>query len=383
MPRNGSGTYIRTDGVRTGATVFQQEAAAAIDIEAVNLDIEATDMGTALTASIANDGQTPILANLPMSTFKHTGVGAATAATDYLRADQGQNQSPNWGGTFGGTANALTCTLAPAISAFTAGLVIRGIAASAPTGAANLTANAVGPANIRKKLAGGLVALTGGEWATGDVLEFTSNGTVLVLSDKSEWQSSAALTSAATVDLATSTGEYVAISGSTGPITSLGTLPAGVTRVLRFASTPTLTYNAASLILPGGASITAAAGDMAVFISEGAGNWRCVAYTKASGGAIVGGMPWTTTSGSFNAATGSGYLVDTSGGTSIATLPAAPATGESVFFSDMAGTFNINALTIARNSLKIMGLAEDMTVNTQYVAFGLVYSGATNGWRFA
>lgn len=383
MPRNGSGTYVRSDGVRTGATVYQQEEAASIDILSVNLDAVDQDAADAMTASIANDGQTPILDNLPMSGFKHTGVAAATAATDYLRADQGQGISgPSWGGTFGGTANALTCTLAPAITAYTAGLVIRGIAASANTGATTVNSNAVGTVAVRKMLASGLVALTGGEWVTGDALEFVSNGTVLILQNKPEWQPSAALTSAATLDLSTTTGEYALVNGSTGPITALGTLPAGTLRVLRFASTPTLTYNATSLILPGSANIVAAAGDIAWLLSEGAGNWRCVSYVRASGASVLpGGLSWTTTSGSFSPTSGNGYLVDTSGGTSTATLPASPNTGEQIMFADMAGTFQTNALTIGRASLKIMGLSEDLIVNTQYAAFGLVYSGATNGWR--
>ena len=290
IPRNGSGVYTRTDGTYVGATVFQQEDAAGIDIEAVNLDTEAQDMADALTQSISNDGQTPILANLPMSGFKHTGVAAATAATDYLRADQGQSGGPSWAGTFGGTANALTATLAPIITAYTAPLIIRGIIAASNTTSATFNGNAVGEITIKKKLASGKVALTGGEMIIGTVAEFVSDGTDLILSDKPEWQPGAALTSAATIDLATTTGEYCLVNGATGPVTALGTLPAGTLRVLRFGSTPTLTHNATSLILPGAANIVAAAGDIGWFISEGAGNWRCVSYVRASGAAVVGGV---------------------------------------------------------------------------------------------
>jgi hypothetical protein len=46
------------------------------------------DIADALTASIANDGQTPILANLPMSGFKHTGAADATATGQYLTYGQ-------------------------------------------------------------------------------------------------------------------------------------------------------------------------------------------------------------------------------------------------------------------------------------------------------
>ncbi len=99
-------------------------------------------------------------------------------------------------------------------------------------------------------------------------------------------------------------------------------------------------------------------------------------------GAPAAGVTWSAISADpAPAVSGTGYLCDTSGGAFTLTLPAAPGVGAVVYFADAAGTFNTNNLTIGRNSLKIMGLASDMTVNTQYAAAGLVYQGATNGWR--
>lgn len=95
------------------------------------------------------------------------------------------------------------------------------------------------------------------------------------------------------------------------------------------------------------------------------------------------GMTWSHVTGNTSAATANGYSCDTSGGAFTLTLPGSPSAGEVVAFTDGAGTFNTNPLTIGRNSLKIMGLAEDMTVNTQYAGAQLVYDGATNGWRLA
>lgn len=81
--------------------------------------------------------------------------------------------------------------------------------------------------------------------------------------------------SASTVDLgAVTTGDYFHISGTT-TITAFGTVAAGIKRLLVFDGVLTLTHNATSLILPGGADITTAAGDVFEFVSEGAGNWRC------------------------------------------------------------------------------------------------------------
>src|SRR5574340_200191 len=105
---------------------------------------------------------------------------------------------------------------------------------------------------------------------------------------KREQSQGTATASAATIDLgAITTGSYLHITGTTGPITSFGTVAAGVERILVFDSTPTITHNATSMILLGGASRTLAAGDVSVFRSEGSGNWREVAYQPANGS---GGM---------------------------------------------------------------------------------------------
>lgn len=86
--------------------------------------------------------------------------------------------------------------------------------------------------------------------------------------------------SAATVDLgAINDGSYVNITGTT-TITSFGTIAAGVERTLLFADALTLTHDAAKIILPGAANIVTVAEDVAVFVSEGAGLWRCKSYQR-------------------------------------------------------------------------------------------------------
>lgn len=93
------------------------------------------------------------------------------------------------------------------------------------------------------------------------------------------------IASAATADLATATGDWVDVTGTT-TITALGTASAGVERLVRFTGILTLTHNGTSLILPTGANITTAAGDFARFRSLGSGNWVCVAYQRASGAPV-------------------------------------------------------------------------------------------------
>ena len=62
-------------------------------------------------------------------------------------------------------------------------------------------------------------------------------------------------------------------------------------------------------------------------------------------------------------------------------LPASPQSGDQVRIIDLAGTFDTNNLTISRNSLKIMGLSEDLVVSQENAGIGLVYTGATYGWK--
>jgi hypothetical protein len=97
------------------------------------------------------------------------------------------------------------------------------------------------------------------------------------------------IASATTTDIGAATGNYVRVTGTT-TITGLGTVQAGTRRTVQFAGALTLTHNGTSLILPTGASITTAAGDVAWFVSEGSGNWRCTAYMRADGTALAGGI---------------------------------------------------------------------------------------------
>src|SRR5437899_10514888 len=110
---------------------------------------------------------------------------------------------------------------------------------------------------------------------------------------RTEWAQGASIASAATVDLSTSTGGYVTITGSTGPITSFGTVSAGIRRRLLFTGTPTITYNATSMITPIAASIVVVAGDTCEVMSEGSGNWRILWYAGQTVQTTAIGFPAT------------------------------------------------------------------------------------------
>lgn len=108
------------------------------------------------------------------------------------------------------------------------------------------------------------------------------------------------IASATTTDLANATGWSLDITGTT-TITGFGTVNAGQLYILRFTGALILTHNATSLILPGAANIATVANDVAIMKSEGGGNWRCIGYQRASGGALRAGTIGTVvtaTSGS-------------------------------------------------------------------------------------
>ena len=118
---------------------------------------------------------------------------------------------------------------------------------------------------------------------------------VRIVSDGTNWQvkqggvrgNAVTVASASTANIGAVASHVVSITGTT-TITSFGSVPNQV-RFGTFAAALTLTHNATSLILPSGASITTAAGDSFIAVSDSSGNWRVIAYTKADGTAVVGG----------------------------------------------------------------------------------------------
>jgi hypothetical protein len=117
-------------------------------------------------------------------------------------------------------------------------------------------------------------------WNAGDGSALKDLGTRTALM-AGPWFGATDVASAATCDIGAAATQTVRITGTT-TITSLGTV-ANAYRMVRFAGALTLTHNATSLILPGGANIVTAANDTAEFISDASGNWRCTSYQRAAG----------------------------------------------------------------------------------------------------
>ena len=89
------------------------------------------------------------------------------------------------------------------------------------------------------------------------------------------------IATAGTADLGAIPGLFHDITGTT-TVTGLGTVSAGIWKLVKFEGIALLVHHATSHILPGGANITTAVGDTALYFSEGSGNWRCVFYQRAA-----------------------------------------------------------------------------------------------------
>jgi hypothetical protein len=122
----------------------------------------------------------------------------------------------------------------------------------------------------------------GDAWVVEQTIDTAANSTFTAIGG-----GAASIASAGTTDIGTLYEAVVTITGTT-TITSLGSsVPAGQSKIIVFSGALTLTQNATSLILPGAASITTAAGDTAIATSLGSGNWRIVSYVKANGSVLA------------------------------------------------------------------------------------------------
>ena len=190
MSRNGAGLYSRAVSAYVYNTIISQ----------TDVNAEMDDIATALTASIAKDGQTTPTTNLPMGGYKLTGLGAGSATGNSLRYEQ----------------------------LFTTGAV---------------------------QLLGAM-----------------------------DWVKGANIASATTINLTTATGNGVHVTGTTQiDAVTLGT---GMLRLVVFDGILQLTHHSTNNNLPGGANITTAAGDRAIYWADGTTTY-CIGYIKANGKATI------------------------------------------------------------------------------------------------
>ena len=163
MSRDGSGNFnlIAGNPVTTGTTIASTWANDTL-----------SDIATALTNSIAKNGETIPTGNLPMGDYKHTGVANASARTDYAAYGQVQDSGSQY---LTGVAGADTITASViGLAAYATGQTFRFVSAGANTGAVTLNINALGAKAVTKT---GTTALAAGDIPSGAVVEVIYDGT--------------------------------------------------------------------------------------------------------------------------------------------------------------------------------------------------------------
>lgn len=192
-----------------------------------------------------------------------------------------------WGGSAGGTANALTLTPTIPLTAYAAGVVYEClITATNTSSTVTVNISALGTKNVKASIGVGKVNVPLGALQNGMIARFVYDGTDLILLNVRAYNKGADIATASTVNLDTATGDYVRLTGTT-TVTAI-TLSEGQERTCHCNAAFILT-NGASLILPTGANITTAAGDVFIVRGEASGVVRVVSYMRADGTALSGG----------------------------------------------------------------------------------------------
>jgi len=189
MAFDGSGGFSRPVSSYTSGTVIDQDS--------VNSEMDG--IATGLSTCITKDGQTTVSANIPMNSKKFTGLTTGSSASDSLNLGQAQAEAYIWCGTAGGTADAITLTPTPAISAYAAGQRFVWIASASPnTGAATVNISGLGT----KALQNDGAALSAGDHAANKMYIGIYDGTQFQIS-RFRVLSAASDTASGIVELAT------------------------------------------------------------------------------------------------------------------------------------------------------------------------------------
>jgi hypothetical protein len=165
MSFNGSGVFqINSTG---------QPVVAGTVISSTAFNALTADLATGLSTCVTKDGQTTPTANLPMASYKFTGLGAGTDAGDSANLSQVQSTVVKLIGSISGV-DTITGSLTPALTAYAAGQMFYFVAAGANTSAVTLNVNSLGAKAVTRD---GSTALVAGDIASGEVVVVIYDGT--------------------------------------------------------------------------------------------------------------------------------------------------------------------------------------------------------------
>lgn len=165
MPRNGSGLYSPPPA--------NYPAVSATLITAADRNAIDADIATALTNSLAVNGESVVTADIPFGNNKLTGVKDGTLAKDAANVSQIQNSNAILLATVAGT-DTITASLSPALTAYANGQIFTLIPANTNTGAVTININGLGAKALTKN---GSTALEANDLVAGVTYSIQYDGT--------------------------------------------------------------------------------------------------------------------------------------------------------------------------------------------------------------
>ena len=94
-----------------------------------------------------------------------------------------------------------------------------------------------------------------------------------------------------------------------------------------------------------------------------------------------GTSDWNLITGDTTAEAGQKIFLDSSAGAFTVTLPSSPDDGEIIDFVDVGNTLDTNPVSLNRNGKRIMGLEDNLTLDTNLISLQMLYSNTELGWR--
>lgn len=167
------GTYTRSNGTYSGASVWASDESMAIGIESARHDTHDQDLATGINSCLAKDGSNAATGDLNIGSHKITALASGTARTHALTVAQAQDGSVIWGGTSSGSANAQTITCSPSPGAYATGQTFRFKSGYTNTASATLNVNTLGAVTLYKDVNGLRTALGGSDLITNGIYTVT------------------------------------------------------------------------------------------------------------------------------------------------------------------------------------------------------------------
>ena len=210
MSFNGSGTFnINSAG---------QPVVSGTVISSSTFNTLTADLATGLSTCITKDGQTTVTANIPLNSYKITGLAAGTAATDAARVGQLQAGAASVV-TAAGT-DTYTGTMSPSLGAYAAGNTFTFVVPNTNTTASTLNIDGLGAKALTRD---GSTALVAGDLVANAEVVVVYDGTrfqVLNSNSKTNFNLSGTLTVAGNTTLSGGTANGVAYLNASKVVTA-------------------------------------------------------------------------------------------------------------------------------------------------------------------